>query len=340
MFPEKLKAHLESGFKPIYLLHGDEPLGMMEAADLIRRSAAEQGYSEREVVIANEDADWSTLKNTLDSMSLFAEQRIIDLRMLSGKPGRVGAAMLKDIALTPPTQELLLISSGRLDRAQMNSAWFKAIDKVGVTVTFWPLKLSELPRWIETRMKACGLSSTKEARTLIAERVEGNMLAAQQEIERLSLLFPDQEIDAKCVLAAVANSARYSINDVVDAVMGGDPARAVRVIDGLRDEGVTPILVLWALTQEIRSGTHVAQALAVGKTPQSAMKSAGIWGNREGPLKLALARHTERSWLSLLSQSCEAERVLKGQGDGDVWQILKDMSVRLGTDGRDIVMTV
>lgn len=337
MYPEKLAAHLNSGLKPVYLLHGDEPLSMMEAADGIRKAALDDGCSEREVIVANEDGDWANLRNALASMSLFAERRLIDLRVPSGKPGRVGSAMLKDIAESPPQSDILLITTGRLERAQQNSAWFKALDKVGVTVVFWPLKPAELPKWIDSRMRQVGLTSTPQARALISERVEGNMLAARQEIERLSLLYPNQEITEEKVLSAVTNSARYSIGDVADASMRGDPGRALRVVDGLRDEGVTPVLVLWALSQEIRSATHVAQALAAGRTPATAMKSAGIWGSREQILKLALARHTEASWVSLLRQASYADRLLKGQETGDIWEQLKELSFRLGTDGRELL---
>jgi len=339
MYPEKLENHLGGGLKPIYLLHGEEPLGMMEAADLIRLAASNAGCAEREVVVANEDSDWASLRNSVDSMSLFSSQRLIDLRIYSGKPGRVGSAMLKDIAESPPDADVLLITSGRLERSQMNSAWFKAIDKVGVTIAFWPPKAQELPAWINSRMASAGLTSTVEARKLLAERVEGNLLAARQEIERLSLLYPDEEIDEGKVLSAVSNSARYSIADVVDAAMRGDAGRAVRIIDGLNDEGVTPVLVLWALTQEIRSATHVAQALAAGRTPATAMKSAGIWGNREASLKLALSRHTERSWIAMLRQTSFADRVLKGQEPGDIQEQLRELGMRLATDGRALICT-
>ena len=316
IYPDKLGQHLGRGLAPVYLLHGEEPLGMMECGDQIRQHAQAAGFSEREVIVANEDADWQHLRASADSLSLFSEQRLIELRMPNGKTGRTGADALKEYVASPPSDIVLLITSGKLDRSQTNSAWYKALDKVGVTMTFWPVSIRELPRWIDRRMRAAGLRPTPGAVNLIAERVEGNMLAAHQEVERLSLLYPDQEIDTREVLAAVANSARYAIGDCVDAAMQGASARALRVLRGLHDEAVTPVLVLWALSQEIRSGTRVAQSLAVGMSPEAALKAANVWRNRVPPLQLALSRHTEKTWLSMLSKTVFADRVLKGQEKG------------------------
>lgn len=337
IYPDKLGQHLARGLAPVYLLHGEEPLGMMECGDQIRQQAQAAGFSEREVIVANEDADWQHLRASADSLSLFSDQRLIELRMPNGKTGRTGADALKEYVAAPPADIVLLITSGKLDRGQTNSAWYKAIDKAGVTMTFWPISIRELPRWIDNRMRRAGLSPTKAAVTLVAERVEGNMLAAHQEVERLSLLYPNQEIDTREVLAAVANSARYAIGDCVDAAMQGSSSRALRVLKGLHDEAVTPVLVLWALSQEIRSGTRVAQSLAVGMSPEAALKAANVWRNRVPPLQLALSRHTEKTWLAMLRKTVYADRVLKGQEEGDVWEVLGDLCVELSRDGTPVM---
>jgi len=334
---DKLAQHLARGLAPVYLLYGEEPLGLMECGDQIRQQAHAAGFTEREVIIANEDADWQLFRAAADSLSLFSSQRLLELRMPNGKTGRAGADVLKKYVADPPSDLVLLIISGKLDRGQTSSAWFKAIDKAGVTMAFWPITARQLPRWIENRMRATNLQPTRDAIGLIAERVEGNMLAAQQEIERLSLLYPAQKIDTQEVLASVANSARYTIGDCVEAAMLGASARALRVLEGLREEAVTPVLVLWALAQEIRSGTRVAQSLVVGMSPEAALKAAGVWRNRVPALKLALARHTESTWLAMLQKTALADRVLKGREPGDVWEVLAELCVELSRDGQPVI---
>ena len=337
LYPDKLADHINRGLAPVYLLSGDEPLGLMECGDQIRRAAEAAGYAEREVIVANDDHDWAQLQHAAGSYSLFSNRRLLELRLPTGKPGKTGGAALKDYASEPPDDMILLISSAKLERAQTNSAWFKAIDKTGVTLSFWPVRVNELPRWIEARMKLQRLRPSRAAVQMITERVEGNMLAAAQEIERLSLLYPEQEIDTEQVLAAVANSARYSIGDCVDAAMQGATSRALTVLHGLKDEAVAPVLLLWAFTQEIRSGTRVAQSLAVGMSPAAALKAAKVWQNRVPPLQLALSRHTENSWLALLRSASLADRIVKGHADGDAWETLADICVRLSRDGSPIM---
>ena len=337
LYPDKLEQHFSRGLSPVYLLAGDEPLGVMECGDRIRQAAKEAGFIEREVVVATGDDDWATLLNATSSLSLFSSQRLIELRLPTGKPGRVGSAMLKEYAAAPPQDILLLITTGKLDRSQTSSAWYKSIDKAGVTMTFWPVRANELPGWINQRMKANGLRPVPAAVKMIAERVEGNMLAAWQEIERLSLLYPDQEIGETQVLGAVANSARYSIGDCVDACMQGATVRALKVLQGLRQEAVAAVPILWSLTQEIRGGTRVAQSLAVGMSPAAALKAANVWQSRVPPLQLALSRHTERSWLALLERVSHADRVVKGHAEGDAWEILEEICYRLSKDGSPII---
>lgn len=337
LYPDKLEAHFSRGLAPIYILSGDEPLGLMECSDRIRAAAKSAGFVEREVIFVDSDDEWSRLRTSADSLSLFAAQRLIELRLPTGKPGRIGATALSEYAQSAPPDIVLLITSARLERAQTNAAWYKNIDKVGVSMTFWPIKASELPAWIESRMRQKRLRPTRAAVQLVAERVEGNMLAAAQEVERLSLLFPEQEIDVAQALEAVANSARYSIVDCIDAAMQGAPQRAIKVLQGLRGEGVAPVLVLWSLAQEIRAATRIAQSLAAGMSPQAALKAAKVWQNRVPAMRLALSRHSEKSWLELSSLVAHADRVLKGQATGDVWEVMSEICARISRDGTAVI---
>lgn len=339
LYPDKLAAHLARQTAPVYLLHGEEPLQLMEMGDQLRAHAKGQGFIEREVIFATEDTDWSSFKESADSLSLFAERRLIELRLPTGKPGRAGGEVLRDYCSNPPEDVLLLITSAKLDRGGSSSAWFKAIDKVGVTVAVYPVQASQLNDWLSRRCTAQGLKPNAQAVALLAERVEGNLLAAAQEIQRLALLFPEGAIGAEEVLAAVTDSARYSIADLSDAALRGSPKRALKILRGLQDEACAPVLVLWALSQEIRSGSRVAEATAHGQSLEAALKSAGVWQSRAPALKVALARHGAHSWLEMLKQSTHIDRQIKGAESGDVWDSFASLCTRLASSESKFIET-
>jgi DNA polymerase-3 subunit delta len=332
LYPDKLKAHLDRQTAPVYLLHGDEPYQLMQISDQLRAHAKANGYDERQVLSASDDADWSSFREAADSMSLFAEKRLIDLRLPTGKPGRTGGDVLKQYCANPADDVLLLITSPKLDRSATSSAWFKAIDKAGVTIAVWPIEPAALKRWLQRKLSDHGLNATPDAIALITDRVEGNMLAASQEVERLALLHPQGELQVDDVLSAVADSARFSIGDLVQAALQGDGVRTVRIVRGLRDEAVAPVLILWSLTQEIRSGARAAEAHEQGVAIDSALKSAGVWANRMAPLKIAMARHTASSWLHMLSAATHLDKLAKGHAEGDVWDTFESLCVRLAGD--------
>ncbi len=329
LFADKLDAHLSRQTAPVYLLHGDEPYQLMQLGDKLREHARSTGFDERQVLIANEEADWAAFREAADSMSLFAEKRIIELRLPTGKPGRTGGEVLKQYCANPAPDVLLVITSARLDRGGSSSAWFKAIDKAGVTIAVWPVEPAKLHRWLGDKLAAHGLQATPDALSLITERVEGNMLAAAQEVERLALLYPAGELGADDVLAAVSDSARYSIGDLVQAALAGQGARAVRIVRGLRDEAVAPVLILWSLSQEIRSGARAAEACEQGVSVDAAIKGAGVWQSRAAPLKTAMSRHNANSWLNMLVATTQLDRLVKGHAAGDVWDTFESLCVQL-----------
>ena len=208
--------------------------------------------------------------------------------------------------------------------------------QAGVTIAVQPLPPGQLPAWLGRRLRDKGLHPSPEALELIAERVEGNLLAAAQEVERLALLYPAGELDADQAVAAVADSARYSLPDLALAALQGQRARAVRVLAGLRDEGVAETLALWAIVQEVRAGARAAEAIAEGVGADAALKAAGVWQNRTGPLKLALDRHRSPAvWLSLLAACTLVDRQIKGQEDGRPWDTLGRLVVRLAGESGD-----
>lgn len=333
LFPDKLDAHLQKTLAPVYLLHGDEPLQIMEIGDRLRERARLAGFDERQVIVAVEDADWSAFREAADSFSLFSERRLIELRLPTGKPGRIGGEVLKQYCDNPPADILLLVSSAKLDRTGSNSAWFKAIDKVGVTIGVWPVPAAQLGAWLSQRLIARGLRADAAALELIAERVEGNLLAARQEVERLALLYPPGLLDGEQVMLAVSDSARYSISDLSAAALDGEAVRALRILSGLHDEAVSEALVLWSLVNEIRAGARSAEAMEAGVSMDSALKSAGVWQNRMQSLKKALSRHRASSWLTMLSACTTIDRQIKGQAPGSPWDALAALATELAGRG-------
>lgn len=327
LYPDKLNAHLKGDLLPIYFFSGDEPLQLGEAADAVRRVAREQGYTEREVMHAERGFDWNELSAASNAMSLFAEKRVIDLRLPSGKPGKDGSAALVEYAERPPEDTVLLISSGKVDKRSQSAKWYKALDKVGATLQVWPVETNDMPKWLDQRLRSRGLQPERDAARLIAERVEGNLLAAAQEVDKLVLLNGEGALSAEQVEAAVADSARFDVFGLVDAVLIGNVSRLTRMLDGLRGEGVEPILVLWALTREIRSLADMAAQIETGKGIDGVMSR--VWGNRKGPVKAGLQRHNRVRWQQMLRRAARLDRVIKGAAVGNAWDELLQLSLMM-----------
>ncbi len=314
---DQLADQLQQGLRPVYLLSGDEPLQLGEAADAIRAAARAQGFAEREVMHVEAGFDWNTLASASNTLSLFAEQRLIDLRLPSGKPGRDGGAALSDYADNPAPDTVLLVSCGKLDKNAAKAKWFKALDKAGVTLQVWPVEPVQLPRWVQQRMRSRGLSASPEAAQLLAERVEGNMLAAAQEVEKLRLLYGESAIDAEMVEQGVADSARYDIFELVDTALLGNAERVARIMEGLRGEGVEPILILWALVREIRAMEEMAYEIEHGASVDAVMKSRWVWQKRQPAVRAGLKRHNQRRWSQLLRRAVRIDRMVKGAEQGN-----------------------
>ncbi|MFO7594278.1 MAG: DNA polymerase III subunit delta [Pseudomonadota bacterium] len=327
LYYDKLESHLRQGLQPVYLLSGDEPLQLMEAGDAIRRCARESGFGEREVMHVESGFDWDALSAASNSMSLFAEQRLIELRMPNGKPGKEGGKVLAEYAANPPPDTVLLITIGKLDSSARNSKWFKSLDKAGVTLAVWPVEPQALPGWVMQRMRSRGMQPTPEAAQLLAERVEGNMLAAAQEVEKLLLLYGESPIDAQQVEEGVADSARYDIFELVDTALLGDAARTSRVVDGLRGEGVEPVLVLWALLREIRSLVQMASEIEKGGAIEPVMERFRVWKKRKPPVKAGLRRHNLKRWQLLLRRAGRIDRMIKGIEPGNAWDELLHLAL-------------
>ena len=325
---EDLAQQLKSKLSGIYLISGDEPLQSREACDLVRSAARDQGFNERHVFHTDKGFEWEQLLATANSLSLFADRQFIELRMSNGKPSDKGKA-LQTYLENPSPDCVLLIITEKLDSASQRTAWFKDCEKQGVFVQVWPVEPRQLPGWIQQRMRARGLQPNREAVQLIAERVEGNMLAAAQEVDKLALLNGEGAIDEQVVLQSVADSARYDMYALVDAALLGDSKRVVRMLDGLKGEGAESILILWALTRELRSLHAMALKMSRGSPAPAVVNEARVWPKRKNAVVAGLNRHPPMLWAGLLQQSAKIDQIIKGLRAGNVWDELLQLCLNI-----------
>ena len=312
---DSLPSHLNRELMPAYLVAGDEPLLAGEAADAIRHKARQSGYTERQVFFVERSFDWNELRAASQTLSLFAERRILEVRLPTGKPGD-GAAVLEELITRQSPDQLLLVVSGKLERATQQSSWVKAFERSGAWVQIWPIDIGRLPDWIAARLRRHQLVPDAEAARILAERVEGNLLAAQQEIDKLALLVQPGPIDATTLAHAVVNSARYDVFQLADAALRGDAGRALRVLDGLRGEGVEPTLVLWAVSREIRALWKRLTDDAAGRAPPG-------WQRPNPALEQAVGRARQLPMGELIRQAVQVDRAIKGRAKGDAWDALE-----------------
>lgn len=329
--PAQLSKHLQGALAPVYIVSGDDPLQCQEACDAIRAAARQQGFDERQVFSADSSFDWGTLLQAGASMSLFAERRLLELRLPSGKPGDKGAAALLEYCGRPAEDTLLLISLPKLDGSAQKTKWGKALVEGPQTqfVQIWPVDASQLPQWIRQRLSQAGLAATPDAIELIAARVEGNLLAAAQEIEKLKLMADVGQITVETVQAAVADSARFDVFGLTDAILNGEAAHALRMLEGLRGEGVEPPVILWALSRELRVLANLALQFSQGIPLDKAFSQARppIWDKRKPLMSKALQRHSARRWGQLLMDAQHIDAQIKGQAAGSVWSSLSRLAL-------------
>ena len=342
----QLAAHLAKGLRPLYTLHGDEALLQQEALDAIRAAARAQGYTERSsFTVAGAHFDWSAVLAAGGSLSLFADRQIVEIRIPSGKPGKDGGAALQQIAQAAQGNDsvLTLVVLPRLDKATKTGAWFAALEAHGATVQIDPVERAQLPAWIAQRLAAQGqrvAAGEEGQRTLqfFADRVEGNLLAAHQEIQKLALLHPQGELSREQVEAAVLNVARYDVFKLSEAVLSGQVARTQRMLDGLQAEGEAEVLVHWALAEDIRALKRVKDAMNAGKPLPMALRENRIWGAKERLYQRLLPQASDAQLARLLQSAHVVDGIVKGlkQADWpqDGWQALSRLALQLCRLGR------
>ncbi len=326
---EQLAAQLARDLRSVYLVHGDEPLLVIEAADAIRAAARRQGFDERKVLTAIAGFNWHELHHAAGSMSLFGGRTLLDLRIPGGKPGREGGLALQAYCARPSPDSLLLVSMIGVEWREEKSAWMAAIASAGVVVKLLAPGLAELPGWLAGRLARQQQSADADGLRFIAERVEGNLLAAHQEILKLAVLYPEGRLSLEQIRDAVLDVARYDLDALREALLSGDVARLVRTLDGLQQEGEAPPLILWALTEEVRALAQVRAGLDRGQPLDGLLREARVWGARQAPFRRAAQRVRAEQASAALEHAARIDRMIKGALRGDVWDEFLRLSLRL-----------
>lgn len=340
---DQLGAHLQKSLQSMYWIAGDDVLLVQETLDRLRNCCRKEGYTEWDLFFVDRSFNWQTMLQSGNSMSLFSDRKIIELRLLAPKLEEAGREALQQYLAAPNPDNVLIIVSPKLESSALNTKWFKAIEASGVFVQVWPIDARGLPRWIATRLASHGLNADDEAIALLSEKVEGNLLAANQEIEKLRVLTgasPENrmQIDRKHITSLVADSSRYNVFNLLDAALTGDARRCLKILNGLRSEGTEPLGILAMVTRELRSLIAVASRIASGQNASSAMQNEGVRKNHEGPVSRAVERHSVAMLESLLQQARTIDLAVKGLARTDPWTELSTLLLALGgtrlcTDG-------
>jgi len=326
---EDLPAHLARGLAPLYVVHGDEPLLALEAGDAIRAAARKAGAIDREVLVVEPGFKWDAFLGANANLGLFGERKLIDLRIPSGKPGVEGAKALERYATAPNPDNVTLITLPRVDRATQSAAWFAALADAGVTVEVRPVERDVLPRWIAARLASNGQQASRDTLAFLAERCEGNLLAARQEIDKLALLLPPGALDPAAVEHVVADVARYDVFQLSEAWLAGDAARALRILSALESEGEAVNLAVWQLGEDLHALAHVLRAVESGTPLAAAVRNARVWGRRQSALERAARRVKVEALTPLIAGLARLDGLAKGIGVGSAWLALQRVALAL-----------
>ena len=316
----QLAATLNRALAPVYMLSGEEPLQIQQSLNLVYKSAHEGGYTERQVLHVERSFDWSQVSQQSNNMSLFGDKKVLELRLPTGKPGTAGAKALLDYCQQPPEDVLLIINSGKLDKAALNAKWVQAINEIGTHVRIWPLSGADLITWIQQRLEKEKLNHDRANAEYIASRVEGNMLAAAQEIEKMALL----SIDSKQPTEAwLADQSKFSVFDLVDNILSGQRPQVIKILAHLQRESFAPNLVLWGLAELLRAVLYVGRPAG-----SKGVQNAFIY-NKRHQLNQHVRKFTPQQLHTLLAKCGQIDRMIKGRASGDVWQSFADVSLKL-----------
>lgn len=328
---EQLSHHLQKQTASLYTLSGNEPLLILEAADLIRVHARQQGYTERALFIVHQHFDWSDLLNASNNLSLFGDRRIIDIRIPSGKPGREGGKAIEAYCNALPPDTLTLITLPRIDKQGQTTKWFKTLENTGVLIPVYTIEREQLPGWIGQGLARQQQKTDSATLQFLANQVEGNLLAAHQEIQKLALLYPAGNLTFDQVKDVVLNVARYDVYQLSEAMIAPDIARYTRILTGLQGEGTAPLLILATLSEQIRQLITIRKGFDNGQAPAQLLQAARIWGDRQRPALTAAKRISLQFLTQGLLHAAKIDRIIKGVAEGDVWDELLQLGLRFTT---------
>lgn len=327
---QQLSSHLQKSLKPVYLFSGDEILLMQESSDTLRTSCKQQGFIEREVFDIDTRFDWSDILQSLNSMSLFADKKLIEIRFKTSKIGDDGSKGLVSVIENTHPDIAILVTMPKIDKATQNSKWFKAIDNIGITLQVWPIERAQLPRWIQARMEHYNLKASDDALQFLADNVEGNLLAAQQEIEKLRLQATTGMIDLETMTSLICNSSRYNVFSLADHCLAGDVTAAMRTLNGLKAEDDTPknlLPILGFLARELRTLHRLQTAQEQGTPLFQAMQNERIFQSRQNMVQNALKRMSRKRIEKLLAKARRVDQSVKGLANDSPWLHLEQLTL-------------
>ena len=327
---EQLSTHLSSqGLSSTYIISGDELLLVQESADAIRKKATLSGYTERKIFHVDSKFDWNTILAEANSMSLFSEKKFIEIRIISGKPGDKGSKVLQEYLEKIAAETLTLIITPKLEHSSTKSKWFNAISSKGAALQIWPISSSHLPQWLNRRLIDSGIKVSREALGILTDKVEGNLLAATQEIEKLKLLAPTEEVTGETMSDIITDSAKFNVFILLDTIMEGNAQKACRILRGLRGEGTDITIILWAITRDLRILIKGSEIISARKNIDSALQKLGVWERRKPLIKKAIERIPIKQLQQILKLSGGIDRAIKGVRLGSPWDELTTLTLML-----------
>ncbi|OUS28507.1 DNA polymerase III subunit delta [Gammaproteobacteria bacterium 45_16_T64] len=313
------KASQSNSLLPLYIVSGEDPLLMQESCDLLRMGARAAGFSERELYSVESGFDWNQLLESTNSMSLFGDRKLIEIRLTKPKLDEAGKKALATYLTAPSQDNLIILTMGKLDRKTLNTKWFQAMENSSALIQIWPIENHQLPQWVQQRMESKGLHPSPDASQLLAERVEGNLLAAAQEVEKLALLIEPGPVNISTIRAAVANHSRYTQYELVDHAIKGNDIQALKILNFLENTGVEPIAILWALSKDLRALEGISTAVENGQAQARAFKDFRVWDNRKPLFHNALKKHRSTAFRSMLIEASYIDHSVKGLTNANPW---------------------
>ncbi len=330
--PDQLHQAIKNTLAPVYLISGDVPLLVQECRDLIKTTALKAGHSDVQCYSIEHNFDWNVLIFDSQNVSLFGEKKLIEIKLGANKPDDTGKRFLIECTEKPDADTVILLTSEKLDSATQRSNWYKALEAKGLVIQVWPIDSDKLPQWIHQRMVKAGLVPTQTATQIIAEKTEGNLLAAVQEIEKLRLLYGEGALDEAKVLAAISDCARYDVFQLVETAQQGNVSKSLKILEGLRLEGHEPTLILWALCRELRTLAHLSARLELGHSLQQLFQEQRIWDKRKLTIQSYLKRMRYQDTLKLIKMAQDVDLAIKGLEKNDPWLALNQLVIAFCAD--------